>query len=847
MCYLRIANLLIITTLTTPLLATNPDALVAYSHLKSSISSESSPTHDTLQLYTYYQAKLLNDLTSRIEEKPEPPLWGLLEKGHNAEDIGQSILEWHASVLRAQNWGNLANSKWINATSEPDMILGFLTSAYTSVCLAGTGTLSDTDLTLDQIQKQSIYFLKNSASAFAGDNVSSYMIQLAIQLGRNTYYKNLYREDEALTLGASSSSTEETPPQPATDLLSAHIADLEYDENSDTDFTEILENSYTVISSDTSTLQASSDTIISQTATEIPNTTAGTPNDISIRTEKPIQKSIQEIEKILFNHSLSSNQAELPLSDIYKPYIYLTILASMAILDADGQEHDWIAGIKSYFSENSVWSKPENSETIDLLLYTAKNDAADYLYKTPSYFSYGYKKLPDPLNPSMEAQNGKLLLDSIPTPEIVGRATPVDAGFMYTKLKEMGDYGPQYLKPMDDSIISRMINQIHNDLGITSHHQKRMMLTVVQQIQEGITLTQQIECSDVITYMINNLRGTTAPYPIPFALTPEYCQWKDVVYFLDEVTRVVSAPNLIHQRTNFAHSFDLSNKDFNFANDAFMRESGIQLTQEEADAVMRGIWYKEVLNFAASYHYARSHGMLLNFYEEVLPSSKASNPCLPGKIRQVTNWHDIQLTKQQDHLLSAIRMLFPASHTYEGIQFNTFLDFTTPKLTRDFITQKIEHYAMKNSIFVDGESFGIGDFQKDDNGNYAFKKTRYQTVLEHADFETEITTEAFEAYARALLFNSLASYFIELDSMSASGTYRNPTAQQLLASGTGIQAFHSGHIVFNEDNLLELPTAILNGFKKVNGTAYEYGLLKMYEHHLPQTIDAIKRNPYGQT
>lgn len=111
MFYLRIANLLIITTLTPPLLATNPDALVAYSHLKSSISSESSPTHDTLQLYTYYQAKLLNDLTSRIEEKPEPPLWGLLEKGHNAEDIGQSILEWHASVLRAQNWGNLANLK----------------------------------------------------------------------------------------------------------------------------------------------------------------------------------------------------------------------------------------------------------------------------------------------------------------------------------------------------------------------------------------------------------------------------------------------------------------------------------------------------------------------------------------------------------------------------------------------------------------------------------------------------------------------------------------------------------------------------------------------------------------
>ncbi|MDP5012199.1 MAG: hypothetical protein NWQ29_00645, partial [Alphaproteobacteria bacterium] len=98
MCYLRIANLLIIITLTTPLLATNPDALVAYSHLKSSISSESSPAHDTLQLYTYYQAKLLNDLTSRIEEKSEPPLWGLLEKGHNAEDIDQSILEWHASV-----------------------------------------------------------------------------------------------------------------------------------------------------------------------------------------------------------------------------------------------------------------------------------------------------------------------------------------------------------------------------------------------------------------------------------------------------------------------------------------------------------------------------------------------------------------------------------------------------------------------------------------------------------------------------------------------------------------------------------------------------------------------------
>ena len=161
---------------------------------------------------------------------------------------------------------------------------------------------------------------------------------------------------------------------------------------------------------------------------------------------------------------------------------------------------EYCFALAEYFQNNLQINWCHHLETIDQLLSTAKNDAAAYLYKAPSYFSYGYKKLPEPLNPSMEAQNGKLLLDSIPLPAIIGRATPVDIGFMYAKLMGMGDYGLQYLKPMDDSIISRMIYQIYNDIGISTHYHKIAMFTVVQQIQEGVTLTQQIECPDAITY-----------------------------------------------------------------------------------------------------------------------------------------------------------------------------------------------------------------------------------------------------------------------------------------------------------------------------------------------------------
>lgn len=479
-----ILNILLITALTKPLFSITPDAVLSYSRTKVLTLTESTSEEDRLQFYTYYQAKILNELINN-KETQESSLWGLLEKGANTENTEQSNLEWHAATLKAQNWGDSKDFKWIHATSEIDMVLGFLSSSYTSICLAGSTTVQNINTILDQIQKQSFYFLQASPS-FTADTPHPETIKLVIQLGRNAYYKKLYIQDESQACAVSASVTENEaiPIQPTQttniDLLAAHIADLEYDESSDTDFNELLENSYTVISNGTD---------------------------------------------------------------------------------------------------------------------TAEKD-----------------------------------------------------------------------------------------------------------------------------------RATT------------------------QTSNAPSSPD---------HSTE------------------------------------------------------------------------------------IQMAKQKDYLLSAIHMLFPHTHTYEGIQFNTFLDFVTPKLTRNFVTQKIEECAKKNSVFLDEGLFELEDFQNDGDGNYTLKKSRYQVALEHADFKDELTREAFEDYARAMLFNSMVSYFIELNSTYPNGAYRYPTAHQSLIDETsGLQAFHSGHVIFTESKLLDLPTTILNGFGKVNGTNYEYGLLAMYDLQLPHIIHAIKQNPY---
>jgi hypothetical protein len=811
-----------------PLSAMTPDELIFYSEAKVGIISESSYSQNAQRLYTYYQAKLLNDLTLTELKESESTVWGLLGTGHNPENKRQTLLEWHADSLKKHNWGKVSEFQWIHATSQSDMVLGFLTSAYSSVCLGGTSVVEKADDLLAAIHRQSIFVLKNNilnVSCISQDE--KYTARLAIQVGRNIYYRNLYRDNLALTEeNAAFLKTKES--KGTADILLA---------------TE--ENLQVAAAIDTPKLDQSFVSFVEQ--------------ERKTKIMPYVLESIDVLSKIFLNPvSFESELTPGTLLEKEKHSVYMFALASMAVLDADCQQFDWVPSLKSYIKAiqpQNIFLEQAAAVNMDNVLNAAKNAVINNCYKTLSYFSYGYKNLPDPLNPAMETANGALLYDKIPFPSVVNRVTPVDLGFMYEKLREAGDYGLQYLKPIEGTNISRMIEQIHFDIGIVGKFFDIFTVNRVEHIQEGVTLTTPQTYNQAIYAELSPIRETASLYPIMLKSTPEYCQWRDIFHFHHEIIRVIAAPDLIHERANFGHTFDLTNQNFNFTNNNFLKKGEAQITQEEANAIMKGTWYKESLNFIVAYHYARSHNLLLNFYENALPTGKAENPCLPGKIRQVTNWHEVQLTKQKDYLLSAIRMLFPepssyagiAYGSYEGIQFNTFLDFITQPLTHEFVIQKIETYAMENSIFIGGDLFGIDDFQKDDQGNYSLKKAHYPTVLARPEFEIDIAPIAFESYVQRLLFDKILEYFQELNAVNPDGTYRHPAAQKAFVANDsryGIQAFHSGHIVLNEYTLPDLPSIIISGATIVNGVKCEYGLLGMYINELPKVIEAIKKNPY---
>ncbi|MES2252489.1 MAG: hypothetical protein V4482_02240 [Pseudomonadota bacterium] len=838
--------------LITPLYASTPETYALYTEEKIGITTNVSRAHDAARLYTYYQGKLLSDLIAQAaSSQADAPLWSLLQKGLNPEKAEQSTLEWHAEILKKRNWGDSNDYQWIHATSQSDMILGFLTSAYTSVCLSGTSVASNIDSVLAEIQKQTVFFLQSNTSIQSDQILQtdmhplSLLIKASTQVGRNVYYRNLYRNNLALTEANSMLSTSGAHDETGVVATEGTAGATEVTQiiTATTEIPQMLD----VMQADrsiTASEAALSDEMVAPPAI---NHTPHSIHELLKRTPH-VTESITTLRKIFLNATYpAASQIDIPLSEDTQRNLYMFALASMAVLDADYQQFDWVTALKKHLDTDlitlDILSNPR-APGIDSIFLAAKKAVTEYRYNTPSYFSYGYKALPDPLNPIMETINGQLLFGEIPLPPLTGRVIPVDLGFMYAKLKETGDYGLQYIKPMHGNIVSRMVEHIQHDIGITTTLFSTINYTITQQIQEGLTLTTNHTATNALYSELNPMRETTAPHPIAFSLTPEYCQWKDIVHFLNEILRVISSPDLIHQRANFGHSFDLTNKDFNLVNDAFRRQSEAQITQEEADAIMRGTWYKEVLNFVAAYHYAHAHNMFLNFYENALPSAKAENPCLPGKIRQATTWHEIQSTKQRDQLSSAIRMLFPASNTYEGIQFNAFLDLITPVLSRDFITQKIEHYAMENSIFAGGDIFDLDAFQKGEEGAYSLKKTHYQTVLERPDFEVDIAPIAFESFARELLFNKLTDYIFELNAVSSNGIYAHPAAHQLFSEGSGIQAFHSGDVVLSEYMLPELPSIILDGAIRVNGALCAYGLLGTYIYNLQDIIDAIKQNPY---